>query len=245
MLRISVDDDIQVMRSIRSSARSSTGQVSMGYMPSTITASPVRLQTTMEATMHRRDFLQSGAAALAVGGLALAGSQMTIRDAAAAESNAAKRQAIDAKVQATLSRLYVAVKGSKELIAKANGVLVFPSVIKVGFVAGGEYGEGALHVGGKSVGYYSTVAGSFGLQAGAQSKAMIYVFMTHEALNSFRNSKGWSVGGEGSVALLKVGANGEIDTTTATAPVEAIVLTNAGLMGDVSLAGTKVSRLKI
>ena len=195
--------------------------------------------------MRRRDFLQTGAAVVAVGGLTLAGSPMTMRDAAAAESNASKRQEIDAKVHATLSRLYTTVKGSKELVAKANGVLVFPSVIKVGFVAGGEYGEGALNVGGKSVGYYSTVSGSFGLQAGAQSKAMIYVFMTDHALSSFRNSKGWSVGGEGSVALLKVGANGEIDTTTATAPIEAIVLTNAGLMGDVSLAGTKVSRLKI
>jgi lipid-binding SYLF domain-containing protein len=124
-------------------------------------------------------------------------------------------------------------------------VLVFPSVIKVGFVAGGEYGEGALRVGGKSVGYYNTVSGSFGLQAGAQSKAIIFLFMTHDALNSFRHSKGWSVGGEGSVAVLKVGANGSIDTTTATSPVNAIVLTNAGLMGDVSLSGTKVSRLKI
>jgi lipid-binding SYLF domain-containing protein len=102
-----------------------------------------------------------------------------------------------------------------------------------------------LRVGGKSVGYYSTVSGSFGLQAGAQSKAVIFLFMTHDALNSFRRSKGWSVGGEGSVALLKVGANGAIDTTTATAPVNAIVLTNAGLMGDVSLSGTKVSRLNI
>jgi len=195
--------------------------------------------------MQRRNFLRTGATVLAVAGLPLAGFTAAIRDAAAAESNAAKRQEIDAKVHATLTRLYETVKGSKELVAKANGVLVFPSVLKVGFIAGGEYGEGALHVGGKSVGYYSTVSGSFGLQAGAQSKAVIFLFMTHDALSSFRNSKGWSVGGEGSVALLKVGANGEIDTTTATAPVEAIVLTNAGLMGDVSLSGTKVSRLKI
>ena len=122
---------------------------------------------------------------------------------------------------------------------------MFPSVIKAGFVAGGEYSQGALRVGGKTVGYYSTAAGSFGLQAGAQSKAVIFLFMTHDALNSFRNSKGWSVGGEGSVALLKVGANGQIDTTTATAPVQAIVMTNAGLMGDVSLSGAKISRLKI
>ncbi|MEI5996349.1 hypothetical protein H3V53_03745 [Paraburkholderia bengalensis] len=194
--------------------------------------------------MRRRNFLGAVGATLAVTGTSLVGSP-AIRDAVASESNTAKRHEIDAKVNGTLSKLYETVKGSRELVSKANGVLVFPSVIKVGFIAGGEYGEGALHVGGKSVGYYSTVAGSFGLQAGAQSKAVIFLFMTHDALSKFRNSKGWSVGGEGSVALLKVGANGEIDTTTATAPVEAIVMTNAGLMGDVSLSGTKVSRLKI
>ncbi|RZF24879.1 hypothetical protein EVC45_36330 [Paraburkholderia sp. UYCP14C] len=195
--------------------------------------------------MHRRNFLRTGAAVLAGTGLTFSGYTATMSAAVAAESNASKRHEIDAKVNETLSRLFETVGGSKELVSKANGVLVFPSVIKAGFIAGGEYGQGALRVDGKSVGYYSTIAGSFGLQAGAQSKAMIFLFMTHEALNSFRNSKGWSVGGEGSVALLKVGVNGQIDTTTATAPVVAIVLTNAGLMGDVSLAGTKVSRLKI
>ena len=195
--------------------------------------------------MHRRSFLSTGAATLAIVGAALIKVPTMMTEAVAAESDAAKRHEIDTQVNETLSRLFETVKGSKELVSKANGVLVFPSVIKAGFIAGGEYGKGALRVAGKTVGYYSTAAGSFGLQAGAQSKAVIFLFMTHEALNSFRNSKGWSVGGEGSVALLKVGANGEIDTTTATAPVEAIVLTNAGLMGDVSLAGTKISRLKI
>ncbi|MFM0513167.1 BPSL1445 family SYLF domain-containing lipoprotein [Paraburkholderia sp. RL17-373-BIF-A] len=194
--------------------------------------------------MNRRVFVRTGAA-LVGAGLALTVPLGAVRDAIANESNDSKRRAIDAKVHGTLSKLYANVKGSRELVDKANGVLVFPSVIKVGFVAGGEYGEGALRVGGKSVGYYNTVSGSFGLQAGAQSKAIIFLFMTHDALNSFRHSKGWSVGGEGSVAVLKVGANGSIDTTTATSPVNAIVLTNAGLMGDVSLSGTKVSRLKI
>lgn len=195
--------------------------------------------------MRRRSVLKTGAAALTIVGLLPTRFPATMTEAVAAESDAAKRHEIDAKVNATLSRLFETVKGSRELVAKANGVLVFPSVIKAGFVAGGEYGQGALRVGGKTVGYYSTAAASFGLQAGAQSKAVIFLFMTHDALNSFRNSKGWSVGGEGSVALVKVGANGQIDTTTATAPVQAIVLTNAGLMGDVSLSGTKVSRLKI
>jgi lipid-binding SYLF domain-containing protein len=76
-----------------------------------------------------------------------------------------------------------------------------------------------------------------------QSKDIIFLFMTRDALNSFRNSKGWSVGG--SVPLLKVGADGEIRKRTATAPVEAIVLTNSGLMGDVSVSGINVSRMKM
>jgi lipid-binding SYLF domain-containing protein len=89
------------------------------------------------------------------------------------------------------------------------------------------------------------VSGSFGLQAGAQSKAIIFCFMTQDALDRFRSSDGWAVGADASVALVKVGANGAVDTTTATAPVEVFVMTNAGLMGDISLAGTKVSRLSI
>jgi lipid-binding SYLF domain-containing protein len=195
--------------------------------------------------MQKRNFMRAAAAALASTSLPLLALNATASHAATSESNAAKRRSIDAKVQGTMSRLYSIVKGSRELVAKANGVLVFPSVLQAGFVVGGQYGEGALRVGGKSVGYYSTVSGSFGFQAGAQSKAIIFLFMTHDALADFRSSKGWSAGGEGSVALVKVGANGAIDTTTATAPVEVIVLTNAGLMGDVSLSGTKVSRLNI
>jgi len=191
--------------------------------------------------MQRRYFIRNGV----VAGLSFAIGTATMSQAAASESNEAKRREINAKVHGTLSRLFSTVKGSRELVAKANGVLVFPSVLQAGFVVGGQYGEGALLVGGKPVGYYSTVSGSFGLQAGAQSKAIIFLFMTHDALASFRNSKGWSVGGEGSVALVKVGVNGAIDTTTATAPVQVIVLTNTGLMGDVSLSGTKVSRLNI
>ena len=192
--------------------------------------------------MQRRNFIRATAGAFAATGLSL--SVLTPTESQAA-TNAAKRRSIDAKVQGTVSRLYSIVKGSRELVAKANGVLVFPSVLQAGFVVGGQYGEGALRVGGRSVGYYSTVSGSFGFQAGAQSKAVIFLFMTRDALASFRNSQGWSAGGEGSVALVKVGANGAIDTTTAAAPVEVIVLTNAGLMGDVSLSGTKVSRLNI
>jgi lipid-binding SYLF domain-containing protein len=184
-------------------------------------------------------------AALAFGGLALAGCTTNKGNPDTPATDASKRQSIDASVEGTMSRLFTTVKGSRELVSKARGVLVFPSVLQVGFIVGGQYGEGSLRVGGGTVGYYSTISGSFGFQAGAQSKAIIFLFMTQDALDKFRNADGWSAGGDASVALVKMGANGAIDTNTATAPVEVFVLTNAGLMADVSLQGTKVSRLKI
>jgi lipid-binding SYLF domain-containing protein len=195
--------------------------------------------------MQRRNFVLKTTAALAFGGLALAGCTTNKGNPDTPATDSAKRQSIDASVEGTMSRLYTTVKGSRELVSKARGVLVFPSVLQAGFVVGGQYGEGSLRVGGGTVGYYSTISGSFGLQAGAQSKAIIFLFMTQDALDKFRNADGWSAGGDASVALIKMGANGAIDTTTATAPVQVFVLTNAGLMADVSLQGTKVSRLKI
>jgi lipid-binding SYLF domain-containing protein len=195
--------------------------------------------------MQRRNFMLKSTAALAFGTLALAGCTTTKSSGESAATDMSKRQSIDASVDGTMSRLYTTVPGSRELVGKSRGILVFPSVLQVGFVVGGQYGEGALRVGGSSVGYYSTISGSFGLQAGAQSKAIIFCFMTQDALDKFRSSDGWSVGADASVALVKMGANGAVDSTTATAPVEVFILTNAGLMADVSLAGTKVSKLKI
>jgi lipid-binding SYLF domain-containing protein len=197
--------------------------------------------------MRRRQFLLHTSAALATGSLALAGCTTTSLGGSANSDaqNAAKRQSIDADVDATLSRLYSTVHGSRELLSRANGVLVFPSVYAAGFWIGGQYGTGALRVDGRTMGYYSTVAGSFGLQIGAQSKAIIFAFMNHEALDGFQNSQGWSAGADATVALVTVGANGNVDTSTATNPVEAFVLTNAGLMAGVSLEGVKVSRLII
>ncbi|HEY3599233.1 MAG TPA: YSC84-related protein [Paraburkholderia sp.] len=195
--------------------------------------------------MQRRNFILKSTAALAFGSLSLAGCTTTKGTGESAATDMSKRQSINASVDGTMSRLYTSVQGSRELVAKARGILVFPSVLQVGFVVGGQYGEGSLRVGGSTVGYYSTVSGSFGLQAGAQSKAIIFLFMTQDALDKFRSSDGWSVGADASVALVKIGANGVVDTTTATAPVEVFVLTNTGLMADVSLAGTKVSRLNI
>lgn len=195
--------------------------------------------------MQRKNLVLNAAALVVAGTLALSGCTTTSDQPANAATNQSKRVAIDASVDATLTRLYSTVKGSHELVAKARGVLVFPEVRQAGLIVGGEYGDGSLRVGGSTVGYYDTAAASVGLQAGMQSKAVIILFMTEDSLEQFRKSDGWSAGVDGSVALIKVGANGAIDTTTATAPVEAIVLTNAGLMGDISIDGTKISKLNI
>jgi len=195
--------------------------------------------------MQKRTLALKLAAALVVGSLALTGCTTTPDKPDNAATNASKRQAIDSSVDATLSRLYSTVKGSRELVAKSRGVLVFPEVLQAGFIVGGQSGNGALRVGGSTVGYYNTSSLSVGLQAGAQSKAIVFLFMTQQALDEFRNSDGWSAGAGASVALVKTGANGAVDTNTATAPVQVIVLTNAGLMGDVSINGTKVTKLKL
>ena len=195
--------------------------------------------------MQKRNLVLKAAAALVVGSLALTGCTTTPDKPDNAATNASKRQAIDSSVDATLSRMYSTVKGSRELVAKSRGVLVFPDVIQAGFIVGGQSGNGALRVGGSTVGYYNTSSLSVGLQAGAQSKAIVFLFMTQEALDEFRGSDGWAAGAGASVALVKMGANGAVDSNTATAPIQVVVLTNAGLMGDVSINGTKVTKLKI
>ncbi|MBR8238906.1 hypothetical protein K6W26_28235 [Burkholderia sp. AU42008] len=195
--------------------------------------------------MQKRTLVLKAAAALIVGSLALTGCTTTPDKPNNAATNASKRQSIDASVDATLSRMYSTVKGSRELVAKSRGVLVFPEVLQAGFIVGAQSGNGALRVGGSTVGYYNTSSLSVGLQAGAQSKAVVFLFMTQQALDEFRNSDGWAAGAGASVALVKMGANGAVDSNTATAPIQVVVLTNAGLMGDVSINGTKVTKLKI
>ncbi len=192
--------------------------------------------------MNKREFLAKSAISLGAAAVLLSG--CTTTPMSAQPKGPAKEKEINDRVDATLDRLYSSAPNSRELVNKARGVLVFPSVLAAGFVVGGEYGEGALRVGGKTVDYYSTVTGSFGLQIGAQSKAIIFLFMTQEALDKFVNSEGWTAGVDASVALITIGANGMLDLNTATKPVSAIVMTNQGLMANLSVEGTKVTKLK-
>jgi lipid-binding SYLF domain-containing protein len=158
---------------------------------------------------------------------------------------AARRTAINASVDSTLSTLFQQVQGSQDLVNRAAGVLVFPSVMEAGFIVGASRGEGALRVGGKTVSFHATTSGSIGLQAGAQSTAVILLFMTPDALQRFQNSRGWTVGADASVTLLTVGANAQMTTATAQQPVIGYVLSNRGLMAGVSLDGARVTRLNL
>lgn len=151
---------------------------------------------------------------------------------------------IDAKVDTALDRFKREVFQGKDMLAKAKGVLVFPSVIKAGIGFGGEYGVGALRIKGKTADYYNTITGSFGFQLGGQVKSIYLLFMEDSALKNFRASDGWKAGVDGSVALITVGANGSIDTTKTNQPIIAYVLGQKGLMYNLTIEGSKFNKIQ-
>ena len=192
--------------------------------------------------MKRRNFL-TASAGLALGSLALGACTTTKPDAPT--DKAARCRELDSGVDATLSRLYGSVNGSRELGNRARGILVFPKTLSAGFIVGGEYGDGALRSGGATRGYYRLVSGSVGWQIGAQSKSVILMFLTQDAYDKFVRSSGWTAGVDATVALATVGASGVLDTNTAQQPIVGFVMTNAGLMAGLSLEGSKITRLDL
>lgn len=158
-------------------------------------------------------------------------------------AHAAGKAEINAKVRSTMTTFYSEVKSGRELASKAAAILVFPEVFKAGFGVGGEYGEGAMLEHGKTTGYYSTASASIGFQLGAQMKSQIIMFMTRDALRQFKASKGWKAGVDGSVALVTIGAGGDIDTNTIKDPVIGFILSNKGLMYNLTFEGSKITRL--
>ncbi|MDQ8201843.1 YSC84-related protein [Pelagicoccus sp. SDUM812003] len=157
---------------------------------------------------------------------------------------AAKKRVLDAKIDEAIEEFYEHTSAGKKLAKDAEAMLVFPSVGKAGIGIGGEYGEGALIIDGKKVEYYSTASASIGFQLGVQSRRQILLFLDKAALNAFRNSEGWEVGVDGSVAIANIGAGGEIDTKTINEPVVAFVFGNKGLMYNLSLEGSKLTKIK-
>jgi lipid-binding SYLF domain-containing protein len=150
---------------------------------------------------------------------------------------------IDVEVDEALQKFKKEVKGSEAFLKVAKGVLIFPTVIKAGIGIGGEYGEGALRIDHKTVDYYSTASASFGFQLGAQAKTVLLVFLEEDAINKFRNSKGWKVGVDGSVALIKVGVGESLDIENIKDPIVAFVFGQKGLMYNLTLEGSKVTKL--
>jgi len=189
--------------------------------------------------LQRRTIVIAGAGACV---LAVAGCSTT---SGASGDPAEQRRALDAAADAAIARLYAQQPGTRELISSARGYLVFPSQVSAGFLVGGGSGQGVFRVGGKTTAYYRMTEASVGLLAGAQSQAVFILFMTEEALKRFEASNGWTVGADANVSMINVGANATLNTTTTRQEVIGFVMTNGGLMGNLSLNGNRVTRLPL
>lgn len=150
---------------------------------------------------------------------------------------------IDARVNSTLDYLYSKYPGTRAVADKSVGQLVMPLVTEASLFFGGGYGRGALRVNGVSVDYYSSAKGSVGFQFGAQQYAHVLFFMTEEALEKFRRSAGWALGADAEYVFSDVAENVRAETTTATAPILAVVFGQAGLLFGASLEGLKYTRI--
>jgi lipid-binding SYLF domain-containing protein len=158
-------------------------------------------------------------------------------------SSAAGAASLDAAANETLHSFVRQVPGARELANKAAGILVFPNVVKAGIGIGGEYGEGILLNQKQVEGYYNLISASFGFQLGVQARSIIIMFMTQDALAGFQRRAGWKIGVDGSVTVITVGVGGSIDTDEIVSPVIGFVLDPAGLMNNLTLEGTKISRI--
>ncbi len=202
----------------------------------------MRNQTPAQPDSNRRQLLLGTASIAAVGALSAC---TTTSGEGGDGSPAARRRKIDSASTAALTKLYEQVPDSNVMVEKARGVLIFPSVVSAGLIVGASHGEGQLRVGNRVDGYYSTTSGSVGLQAGADSRAIFILFMTEAALDKFRNSRGWTAGADANVSMIKGGASAGVDTNTVNQEVVGYVLTNAGLMANLTVDGTKISKLDL
>lgn len=150
---------------------------------------------------------------------------------------------IDHKVNTALRDLYNSNPAARELKTIAKGILVFPRIVKGGFIVGGQYGEGALRKGDRTVGYYNTVAASYGLQAGVQAFGYALFFLTDEALTYLEKSEGWEIGVGPSVVIVDEGMAKSLTTTTARDGIYAFVFDQKGLMAGIGLQGSKITRI--
>jgi len=152
-------------------------------------------------------------------------------------------QAVDRDADAALEKLYASEPAAKRLAGEAKGILVFPRILKAGFLVGAQYGDGVLFKGGKPAGHYNIAAGSYGFQAGAQRFAYAMFFMNDSALGYLENSAGFEVGAGPSVVVLDAGKAKTVTTTTARDDVYAFVFGQKGLMAGMGLQGSKITKV--
>ncbi len=157
---------------------------------------------------------------------------------------AASAAVIDSEVDTALAKLYASTPVAEKLAAKAKGILVFPNIVKAGFIVGAQYGDGALRVEGKTAGYYNMVAASYGLQAGVQSFGYAMFFMTESALNYLKKSEGWEIGVGPSIVIVDAGKAKTLTTTTAKDDVYAFIFGQRGLMAGLGLQGSKITKIE-
>ncbi len=156
---------------------------------------------------------------------------------------AASASEINGKVSAALTSLYKSAPGSYTLAKEAKGILVFPDIVKAGFIIGGQYGDGALRKNGRTVAYYRSLAASYGLQAGVQSFGYVLFFMDNESLNYLDQSKGWEIGTGPSIVVLDEGFGKKFSSTTLQKGVYAFIFSQKGLMAGIGLEGSKITRI--
>jgi len=152
-------------------------------------------------------------------------------------------KALDEDANRALTQFYHDVRGSKAFLSKVKGYLVFPTVTKAGFIFGGEYGEGVLRINGKTKYYYSLTSGSVGFQAGIQQNAIIIAFITERSLRSFLKSDGWEAGIDGSIAIAEWGMGKDLSSISFEKPIVGFVFDSRGLMGSLSIEGTKFQKI--
>jgi lipid-binding SYLF domain-containing protein len=150
---------------------------------------------------------------------------------------------IDREVDIALAQLFQTTPEARDLAERAKGILVFPHILKAGFIAGAQYGKGAMRKGRTTAGYYNIVAASYGLQAGVQSFSYAMFFMNDEALNYLENSSGFEVGIGPSVVIVDAGLARTLTTTTLKDDVYAFIYGQQGLMAGLGLQGSKISRI--
>jgi lipid-binding SYLF domain-containing protein len=190
--------------------------------------------------MQTKRSMNSGRLLLAVAAMLMA---TVLSNVCPGSALAAGAREIDNKATQALATLYRTTPAAKSLAAKAKAVLIFPDIVKGGFIVAGQFGDGALRKSGKTVGYYRSLAASYGFQAGAQSFGYVLFFMDEESLKYLDQSDGWEVGTGPSLVVLDQGFAKSLSSTTLQKGVYAFIFNQKGLMGGVGIQGTKITRI--